>query len=863
MAQASLTELTLTLINATNEPLHDSPDGYRTTLRVARVQILIALFLGCSAFLVFSVLRVKYPKIYVANFHHVNQNYLHSISRQNLPQLPRTLFGWVPVVFLISEDQVLEHAGLDAVVFLGFFKMCIQTLAICVAFAVVVISPIRYKFTGRMDLPDPGDDHGNATASFLWDFFKPHLPEDGYEKFLWMYTVFTYVFTFVIAYMLFRQTNKIIAMRQTYLGKQNSVTDRTIKLLGIPPVLRDEEDLKRHINSLGIGHVEAVVVVKEWNSLNRLFQMREHVLRQTEIYWLEYFERNGIRNKNDMLASNLHPNVGALYNMYDEPNTEETTQPYRDEPEETADTTSHSIIDNISEHIENDIADASSDQLPLLNDELFKRPKKRKGWLGLFGPEIDAINYCTEQLDVIDKEISRARTREYPPSSTAFITMKTTIQAQMFAQAVLDPKVSHMITSLAPAPHDIIWDNLCLTRRERNTRIFLVTVFIGLISILSVYPVSFLTNFLKIKSISKVLPALGKYLEAHKWAETLVTGILPPYVFTIFNVVMPYFYIWISSKQGYTSHSDEELSTVSKNFFYIFVNLFLVFTLFGTASLSDTTKIAYQLADSLKGLSLFYVDLIILQGIGMFPYKLLLLGNLVLFPLGSAFWCKTPRDFLKLYKPPVFNFGLQLPQPILVLIITITYSVISTKILTAGLIYFLIGYFVFKYQLLYACVHPPHSSGKVWPLVFRRVVLGLLIFQLTMAGTLALEKAYDCAFVLSPLPLITLAFLWNFQNNYIPLSIFIALRSIENNNVPFADDDEEPFIQTSEATRRDGDRSRTLDERRELNTTYEYPHLIGSLDGPVIAIDRNEILLVNSDGHTVRKGIPAFTGAWD
>lgn len=860
MPQADLTELSHTLLSASHSLLPDGPGGYRATLRVARVQILIALFLGCSAFLLFSVLRVKYPKIYVANFHHVNLNYVHSISRQNLPQLPRTLFGWIPIVFKISEDQVLEHAGLDAVVFLGFFKMCIQTLALCVCFAVVVISPIRYKFTGRVDLPGPGDDDGNATMTLQWELFNA---DSGYQKFLWMYTVFTYVFTFVIAYMLFRQTTKIIAMRQAYLGKQNSVTDRTIKLSGIPPVLRDEEDLKRHINSLGIGHVDTVVVVKEWNSLNRLFQMREHILRQTEIYWLEYFERNGIRNKTDMLSSNLHPNVGALYNMHNEPYSDGDTEHYRDEPGANSDTTSHSIIDDISEHIENDIADASSDQLPLLNDELFKRPKRRKGWLGLFGPEIDAINYCTERLDVIDKEIVRARTREYPPSSTAFITMKTTTQAQMIAQAVLDPKVGHMITSLAPAPHDIIWDNLCLTRRERNTRIFLVTVLIMFISILSVYPVSYLTNFLKIKSISKVLPALGKYLETHRWAETLVTGILPPYVFTIFNVVMPYFYIWISSKQGYTSHSDEELSTVSKNFFYIFVNLFLVFTLFGTASLSDTTKIAYQLAESLKGLSLFYVDLIILQGIGIFPYKLLLLGNLVLFPLGNAFWCKTPRDYLKLYKPPVFNFGLQLPQPILVLIITITYSVISTKILTAGLIYFLIGYFVFKYQLLYACVHPPHSSGKVWPLVFRRVVLGLLIFQLTMAGTLALEKAYDCAFVLLPLPLITLAFLWNFQNNYIPLSIFIALRSIENSTVPLANDDDELFLQTAETTRSAGDRSRTLDERRELNTTYEYPHLIGALDGPVIAIDRNEILLVNSDGHTVRKGIPAFTGDWD
>lgn len=91
------------------------------------------------------------------------------------------------------------------------------------------------------------------------------------------------------------------------------------------------------------------------------------------------------------------------------------------------------------------------------------------------------------------------------------------------------------------------------------------------------------------------------------------------------------FYVWISEKQGYLSHSDEELSSVSKNFFYIFVNLFLVFTTFGTASFVDTTKIAFDLARSLRDLSMFYVDLIILQGLGIFPFKLLLVGNLLRF----------------------------------------------------------------------------------------------------------------------------------------------------------------------------------------------------------------------------------------
>lgn len=855
------------------DPIRDH-NGYRAGARVARVQILIALFLGLSAFSIFCFLRKKYPRIYVANFNQVNTNYFHSSSRQNLPKLPSSLLGWVPIVYRIDEKQVLEHAGLDAVVFLGFFKMSIKILTVCVIFAFTIISPIRYKFTGRVDFPDGDDDDDKeesltgkivnisrrSIAGWLILFFKDS-GQDDYPSFLWMYTVFTYIFTFVVLYSLYRQTTKIIAMRQDYLGQQSSITDRTIKLSGIPPILREEEALKRHINSLGVGEVDDIVIVKEWNALNDLFRARKHLLRRLEVQWVDYFEKNGLDNTCDLRASRISASHGDTIHLSDSEYVSPRERAGSPESSLSATSAAASIIDQISGHLDDHSVlasgvNASVSSLPLLTDEEMYRPKFRKGLFGLLGPDVDSINYYNDQLEIVDKEIRRSRLREYPPSSTALLTMKSVAQAQMLAQAVLDPKVNHLITNLAPAPHDIIWENLCLSRYERNTRICMVMVFIGLISVLLVFPVRFLSNFLNVNSISKVTPKLGKFLKAHKWAETLITAILPPYVFTIFNIVMPYFYIWITQKQGYTSHGDEELSSVSKNFFYIFVNLFLVFTLFGTVTLSDTApQIAYQLAQSLKKLSLFYVDLIILQGIGIFPYKLLLLGNLLKYPIGNLFWCKTPRDYLNLYKPPVFNFGLQLPQPILILVITITYSVISTKIVTAGLIYFTVGYFVFKYQLLYACVHPPHNTGKVWPLMVRRVLLGLLIFHMTMFGTLASEKALFCASLLVPLPLFTIYVFWYYHRHYTSLSTFIALRSIVNNELPYrADDEDELFATQTNSTARE----QTLDERREVNQSYEYPYLYTELDGPMIAVDHNEVLHLSADGTPIRKSIPTF-----
>lgn len=136
----------------------------------------------------------------------------------------------------------------------------------------------------------------------------------------------------------------------------------------------------------------------------------------------------------------------------------------------------------------------------------------------------------------------------------------------------------------------------------------------------------------------------------------------------------------------------------------------------------------------------------------------------------------------------------------------------STKILASGLAYFIIGYYVYKYQLIFAMDHLPHSTGKVWPLVYRRVILGLLLFQLTMAGTLAgFQGGWVLSSCLFPLPLITLSFWIDFERNYLPLSKFIALSSI-----------------------REHERDNSMVCSTNDVESYEYPLLVAPLEGPMM-----------------------------
>src|SRR5215469_9825388 len=122
---------------------------------------------------------------------------------------------------------------------------------------------------------------------------------------------------------------------------------------------------------------------------------------------------------------------------------------------------------------------------------------------------------------------------------------------------------------------------------------------------------------------------------------------------TVWNF-LPLFYLannrtGLSNLQGTISQGEVELSVISKNFFFTFFNFFIIFTALGTVATTPDDlgsvplrKTANQLALSIQELRSFYVNYIILQGLGLFPFRLLEVGSVMLYPIGLI-GAKTPR----------------------------------------------------------------------------------------------------------------------------------------------------------------------------------------------------------------------------
>lgn len=604
-----------------------------TNPRDTTIQIIISLAFGVFAFLTFCFLRPRWTTLYNARKKTKDEATV-------LPDLPNTFFGWIWPLWKITDQQVLASGGLDAYVFLTFFKLAIKFLVITFFFSLIVIKPVHDAFPDDDD-KQPGNDKqrngadgGNklykgSFSSFMQspsNHTTPFFPDDFDYDYLWMYVAFAYVFSGILIYLVISETRKVIEVRQEYLGSQTTVTDRTIRLSGIPPDLQDEEKIKDFIESLDIGKVESVTLCCKWKELDHAMIERSNILRRLEeAYTIHHGHRRVERNLETLPIAQPAPPEPIASSAQDQ-DTEESSG----------------------------LMPASAQAHVAPYDRVRPKTIIRYGWMKLQSKRVDAIDYYEEKLRQADERVNRLRLKKFSPTPLAFVTMDSVAAAQMAIQAVLDPSPMQLIANQSPAPSDILWQNTYLSRRSRMIRSWTITAIIVLLTVF--WSVIFvpIAGLLNTDTIGKVFPQIGDFLKEHENVRSLVSTQLPTLIASLLMVLVPYLYYYISWYQGMISRGDIELSAISKNFFFTFFNFFVVFTVLGTASnfyqffqkfgdaLKDFRKVVFTLAVSLQKLLTFYVNFIILQGLGLFPFRLLQVGSVVLYPI-YRIGAKTPR----------------------------------------------------------------------------------------------------------------------------------------------------------------------------------------------------------------------------
>jgi len=344
-----------------------------------------------------------------------------------------------------------------------------------------------------------------------------------------MYLVFAYFFTGLALYLITSESKRIIQVRQDYLGSQSTVTDRTIRLSGIPSDLMSQDKIKEFVEELEIGRVESVLMCKNWKDLDKLVAQRMAVLRRLEEAWTVHLgHRRAERSLETLPISQPSPSpeVGDA---------------------EREDSALLGTSENGNHHV---------------SPYARTRPTTRI-WYGRFKLRyklVDTIDYYEEKLRRLDEQIRELRKTDFEPCPIAFVTMDSvascvsrmstkyrnrmimTFVQQMAVQAVLDSSPLQLLAKPSPAPLDVVWPNTYLPRNWRFFRAWSITAVITILTVFWSVILVPIAGLIDLDRIHKVWPALAEMLSSHPLAKSLVQTQLPTLVVSLLNVLVPYFY---------------------------------------------------------------------------------------------------------------------------------------------------------------------------------------------------------------------------------------------------------------------------------------------------------------------------------
>ncbi|KAJ7148636.1 hypothetical protein C8R43DRAFT_512491 [Mycena crocata] len=721
-------------------------------------QLVLSTTIGLFSFFVFSYCRTRWPILFAP------RTKLKGFSPHEA-HAHQAFFGWILPTIRTSEFTVLQIVGLDAAVLLNFYKMSFKLFSVCSFFAVTTLMPINWKHnkeTGdEEDWPDDSDDWPDLLSSkpirlrsrvSALNGTNTTLPGSDWldliseaNSYLSLYLVFTYLFTLLALYFIYKNYRRFIRSRQLFsLELVHSIPARTVMVTNLPRNLQGERPLAEYFENMGLS-VESVTVCREVGSLKNLIDKRTEALLKLEAAWVSYVGNPSTVEEYDPEASGVMPLL--------------------------------------------DVESGGGGQQQRLVVPHRQRPTLRPRW---FAPKVDALEYLEAQFKDIDEKVRKRRMAKFKSTQVAFVTFEKMSSAQVAIQVVHAPSPLQCTTYPAPEPRDIVWTNMTPSQMNIQTRDIFVLGMMALLFFFWLFPITALASLLSYSEIKKTMPWLGSLIDSNDKVRAIVQNSLPSVAMITLNALLPFILEGLTYQQGYRARSWIEYSLLKKYFLFLLVNVVFIFLLASTylellyELANFPARIPEKLAKALQAgrARNFFLSYVILQALGIMPMQLLNLG--VTIPrFFQLFITRTPRDFAELNAPPMINYGIVYPQAILMFVITMLYSVTQPLILIFGAIYFGNAYVVYKYKLLFVFYKPYESQGQAWPLTFVRLIWGVMIFLIFMTGFFLLQNTYASSklsyaitTMLAPLLAGTVLWSWYVDKALKPLSEFVSLSSV-------------------------------------------------------------------------------------
>lgn len=397
-----------------------------------------------------------------------------------------------------------------------------------------------------------------------------------------------------------------------------------------------------------------------------------------------------------------------------------------------------------------------------------KRPTKKRGFLGLCGEKVDAIDFYKKQINDLDRRLTMERQRilKDPKSivSAAFVSFNSRWGAAVCAQTQQSKNPTLWLTNWAPEPRDVYWKNLAIPFVSLSIRKLVISLSVFALVFFYMIPIAFVQSLANLEGLEKVAPFLRPVIEV-KFVKSFLQGFLPGLALKIFLYILPTVLMIMSKIEGHVALSILERRASAKYYYFMLVNVFLGSIVTGTAFQQlhaflhqAPTQIPRTIGVSIPMKATFFITYIMVDGWAGIASEILRLKPLVIFHLKNMLLVKTERDRVKAMNPGSVDFPETLPSLQLYFLLGIVYAVVTPILLPFILVFFAFAYLVYRHQVINVYNQQYESAAAFWPQVHSRIIASLLISQLLLLGLLSTKKAANSTPLLVALPILTLSF---------------------------------------------------------------------------------------------------------
>ncbi|KAI8334567.1 hypothetical protein BC941DRAFT_431570 [Chlamydoabsidia padenii] len=707
-----------------NTKLQPHNDNLDITITGMASQLGINVAIAVTVLMVFAILRPNNSFVYAPKLKYSNKT-------KKPPTIGPGLFAWFKVIKNTSDEDLLEKIGYDAVLFIAFIRMLRQLLVIMTIVGVCLLIPLNVlanRFTGSWPPENSVDVLSYATINTTSDKTQINL------LWYWVHCLGTWGFSLLIYYHLWIHYHKYIRFRQHYFSSleyQRSSHARTLIIFNVPSALQSDAALSKWVDSMKLKYpVEQVSIGRRNNTLAKYVEEHEYSVRKLEMILSQYLDEQGDDGNNTKK----------------------------------------------------------------------KRPMIRLGgFMGCCGGrKVDAINHYTERVQTLRDQIEQIRSNlaTIKPTNYGWISFANVAWAHSTAKHLSSPAASHLLrlperllkgepphhqhprVELAPQPKDILWNNLSLNEHVRRSKRIVVTfLYYGFVFFWFI-PSSFLSASSNVKDFIKLFPNSNAFLHQHKTFVALLSSWFTPLVMALFFLILPKIMRVLSMHQGYLTGTSLDRQVFAKLYTFFLINNLLVFTVTSTfMKLYAQIKAAAQgdevltvesffltmtenlvlVAKNLSDVSTFWLSYVTLKGLGVI-IDLAQIFVLLSITLKKFFTKPSPRQLQEMTRPSQFDYPIFYNLLIFFFTVGLLYSVISPLVLPFTMLYFMLATMVFKYLLMYVFVTGVETGGQMWRILFNRMIISILLFQVVMIGILKLKSANGPAYTCIPLPILTALF---------------------------------------------------------------------------------------------------------